>query len=52
LTKPAAQDNEDYDVIGPQEFVIGRIFNSIASPPGNLGLGRWPMDFTKTRSLH
>jgi hypothetical protein len=25
---------EDYDVIGPQEFVIGRIFNSIASPPG------------------
>jgi hypothetical protein len=32
-SRPAAQDNEDYDVIGPQEFVIGRIFNSIASPP-------------------
>jgi hypothetical protein len=33
-SRPAAQDEQDYDVIGPQGFVIGRIFKSIASPPG------------------
>jgi hypothetical protein len=32
-SRPAAQDEDDYDVIA-DGTVVGRIFKSIASPPG------------------
>ena len=33
-SRPAAQDEDDYDVIGPDGAVIGRIFKAISSPAG------------------
>ena len=33
-SRPAAQGEDDYDVIGPDGLIVGRIFKAITSPAG------------------
>jgi hypothetical protein len=46
--RAGAQGDYDYDVIGTDGIVIGRIFKATSSPAGHPGCDRWHTGITRT----
>ena len=46
--RAGAKGDDDYDVIGTDGIVIGRIFKATTSPAGTPWIGRWLRGITRT----